>query len=152
MIETEKFDLLGLTYHQHETGQFEHYKEWFEYVLARNPKAQLLIHLPASADAVRRDLDRLNKTGDAIRTRFHATVVVPMREAYPGKKIHFWYSGRVNTEMRRRFEAGELPKVPPHLPVLVLASHRDMGHHRTVTEDKARYFLDDIHRSVCGHH
>jgi len=112
LIETERFDLLGLTYHQQETGQFEHYKEWFEYVLARNPKAQLLIHLPASADAVRRDLDRLNKTGDAIRARFHATVVVPMRKAFPGKKIHFWYSGRVDTEMRRRFEAGELPKVP----------------------------------------
>ena len=112
LIETEKFDLLGLTYHQQETGQFEHYKEWFDYVLARNPKAQLLIHLPASADAVRRDLDRLNKTGDAIRTRFYATVVVPMRKAFPGKKIHFWYSGRVDTEMRRRFEAGELPKVP----------------------------------------
>lgn len=111
LIETEKFDLLGLTYHQQETGQFEHYKEWFDYVLARNPKAQLLIHLPASADAVRRDLDRLNKTGDAIRTRFYATVVVPMREAFPGKKIHFWYSGRVDTGMRRRFEAGELPKV-----------------------------------------
>ena len=112
LIETGKFDLLGLTYHQEETGQFEHYKKWFEYVLARNPKAQLLIHLPASADAVRRDLDRLNKTGDAIRARFHATVVLPMRKAFPGKKIHFWYSGRVDTEMRRRFEAGELPKVP----------------------------------------
>jgi hypothetical protein len=112
LIETEKFDLLGLTYHQHETGQFRHYKEWFEYALARNPEAQLLIHLPASADAVRRDLDRLNKTGDAVRDRFYATVVVPMRKAYPGKKIHFWYSGRVDTEMRRRFEAGELPKVP----------------------------------------
>jgi hypothetical protein len=111
LIETEKFDLLGLTYHQQETGQFEHYKEWFEYVLARNPNAQLLIHLPASADAVRRDLDKLNETGDAIRAKFYATVVVPMRKAFPGKKIHFWYSGRVDSEMRRRFEAGELPKV-----------------------------------------
>lgn len=110
-LDTGEFDLLGLTYFQSEKSQLKHYKEWFDYALARNPKAQLLIHLPASANAVRRDLDRLNKTGDAIRTKFYATVVVPMREAYPGKKIHFWYSGRVDSEMRRRFEAGELPKV-----------------------------------------
>ncbi len=110
-LDTGEFDLLGLTYHQSEKGQLKHYKEWFDYALARNPKAQLLIHLPASADAARRDLDKLNEAGDAIRAKFHATVVVPMRKAYPGKKIHFWYSGRVDSEMRRRFEAGELPKV-----------------------------------------
>ena len=76
-----------------------------------NPKAQLLIHLPSSLDPARRDLAILNKTGDAIRAKFYATVVVPLRKAYPGKKIHFWYSGRVTSELRRRFEAGELPHV-----------------------------------------
>ncbi len=110
-FDTGEIDLLGLTYHQSETGQLEHYKEWFDYVLARNPKAQLLIHLPSSIDPARRDLSRLNKTGDAIRAKFYATVVVPLRKAYPGKKIHFWYSGRVTSELRRRFEAGELPQV-----------------------------------------
>lgn len=34
----------------------------------------------------------------------------------------------------------EMEKIPPHLPVLVLGNHRDMGHHRTVMEDKAKYF------------
>ncbi|KAF6774783.1 hypothetical protein AHF37_05914 [Paragonimus kellicotti] len=37
----------------------------------------------------------------------------------------------------------ELPLVPPELPVLVLANHRDMGDHRTVTEDQVRQFLED---------
>jgi len=111
LIDMGDIDVVGLTYFQTEKAQLKDYKRWFDYALERNPKAQLLIHLPASADAARRDLDKLNATGDAIRARFHATVVVPMREAYPGKKIHFWYSGRVDSEMRRRFEAGELPKV-----------------------------------------
>ena len=110
-FDTGEIDLLGLTYHQSDTGKIEYYKEWFDYVLARNPNAQLLIHLPSSFDPVRRDLAILNKTGDAIRAKFYATVVVPMRKAYPGKKIHFWYSGRVTSELRRRFEAGELPQV-----------------------------------------
>ena len=110
-FDTGEIDLLGLTYHQSETGRLEHYKEWFDYVLARNPKAQLLIHLPSSIDPVRRDHARLNKTGDAILAKFYATVVVPLRKAYPDKKIHFWYSGRVASELRRRFDAGELPQV-----------------------------------------
>ena len=110
-FDTEEIDLLGLTYHQSETGKIEYYKEWFDYVLARNPNAQLLIHLPSSFDPVRRDLAILNKAGDAIRAKFYATVVLPLRKAYPGKKIHFWYSGRVASELRRRFEAGELPHV-----------------------------------------
>jgi hypothetical protein len=110
-FDTEEIDLLGLTYHQSETGKIEYYKEWFDYVLARNPNAQLLIHLPSSFDPVRRDLAILNKAGDAIRAKFYATVVLPLRKAYPGKKIHFWYSGRVASELRRRFESGELPHV-----------------------------------------
>jgi len=41
----------------------------------------------------------------------------------------------------------ELPKVPEHIPVLVLANHRDMGHHRTVTEDMVRYYIENLDRS-----
>ena len=40
----------------------------------------------------------------------------------------------------------ELQRVPANIPVLVLANHRDMGHHRVVTEDKVRYFIDDNQR------
>ena len=42
----------------------------------------------------------------------------------------------------------ELPKVPSHIPVLVLANHRDMGHHRTVNEDSIKYFIENLDRSV----
>jgi hypothetical protein len=46
----------------------------------------------------------------------------------------------------------EIEKVPSHIPVLVLGNHRDMGHHRTVTEDKARYFCNHFDRWVCKWH
>lgn len=40
----------------------------------------------------------------------------------------------------------EIEKVPEQLPVLVLGNHRDMGHHRTVTEEKARYLVEQCQR------
>lgn len=42
----------------------------------------------------------------------------------------------------------EMEKVPAHIPVLVLGNHRDMGHHRTVTEDKARYYCQHYDRLI----
>lgn len=40
----------------------------------------------------------------------------------------------------------ELPRIPAHIPVLVIANHRDMGHHRAVSEDRIRYFIDEFNR------
>lgn len=44
----------------------------------------------------------------------------------------------------------ELPKIPQHIPVLVLGNHRDMHHHRNVLEDKCRYFIENLHRGSLG--
>ncbi|GAB6031528.1 Rab-like protein 6 [Chamberlinius hualienensis] len=40
----------------------------------------------------------------------------------------------------------ELPKIPSNIPVLVLSNHRDMGHHRCVTEDDVKYFIENLDR------
>lgn len=44
----------------------------------------------------------------------------------------------------------ELPKVPPAIPVLVLANHRDMGHHRTVTQEQVRGLVETAQQSREG--
>ncbi|CAH1785865.1 unnamed protein product [Owenia fusiformis] len=38
----------------------------------------------------------------------------------------------------------EFAKIPNQIPVLLLANHRDMGHHRTVSEDKVKYFIEEM--------
>lgn len=40
----------------------------------------------------------------------------------------------------------ELPKVPPHIPVLVLANHRDMEEHRLVQTEEAVAFIENLER------
>ncbi|CAD5123231.1 DgyrCDS11592 [Dimorphilus gyrociliatus] len=41
----------------------------------------------------------------------------------------------------------EIVKIPDRIPILVLANHRDMGHHRTVSQDSIKTFLEDFERS-----
>ncbi|XP_018493692.1 rab-like protein 6 [Galendromus occidentalis] len=41
----------------------------------------------------------------------------------------------------------ELRKVPEHIPVLVLANHLDMKHHRAVSEDQVKFFIESLGRS-----
>ncbi|KAJ3640516.1 hypothetical protein Zmor_003809 [Zophobas morio] len=38
----------------------------------------------------------------------------------------------------------ELPKVPAHIPVIILANHCDMAHHRTVTTDHVTFYIESI--------
>ncbi|XP_070176938.1 rab-like protein 6 isoform X2 [Littorina saxatilis] len=40
----------------------------------------------------------------------------------------------------------EIEKVPSQIPILVLGNHRDMGHHRTVTEERANSLADSLTR------
>lgn len=40
----------------------------------------------------------------------------------------------------------ELPKVPHHIPVIILANHCDMSHHRTVTPEHINYFIESVSR------
>jgi hypothetical protein len=38
----------------------------------------------------------------------------------------------------------EIPRVPEHLPILVLANFIDKAHHRAITRDQAIGYLDNI--------
>lgn len=38
----------------------------------------------------------------------------------------------------------ELPKIPSHIPVIVLGNHCDMSHHRTLTADHVTYFIESL--------
>lgn len=42
----------------------------------------------------------------------------------------------------------ELPKIPPHIPIMILANHCDMAHHRTVTPHHLSFYVENLERYV----
>ncbi|KAK6641175.1 hypothetical protein RUM44_012884 [Polyplax serrata] len=40
----------------------------------------------------------------------------------------------------------ELPKIPPHIPIMILANHCDMAHHRTVTPHHLSFYVENLER------
>ena len=52
----------------------------------------------------------------------------------------------ITKEWTFKYIERELPKIPSHIPVLIIGNHRDMHHHRTVEEYKCRSFIDSLNR------
>ena len=44
----------------------------------------------------------------------------------------------------------EIPKVPSHIPILIMANFIDMGHHRVVTRDQAVGYIEHYERGDAG--
>lgn len=40
----------------------------------------------------------------------------------------------------------ELPKIPEHIPIIILANHCDMAHHRTVTPHHLTFYVENLQR------
>jgi len=48
-----------------------------------------------------------------------------------------------------KYVQSELLKVPKHIPVLVIANHKDQGHHRTVSPEQVKSFIEGLKRDPC---
>lgn len=48
-----------------------------------------------------------------------------------------------------KYIQAELPKIPKHIPVLIIANHRDQGHHRTISSEQVKAFIEGLDRSPC---
>lgn len=48
-----------------------------------------------------------------------------------------------------KYIQNELPKIPKQIPVLMIANHRDQGHHRTVSPEQIKAFIEGLDRSTC---
>lgn len=56
----------------------------------------------------------------------------------------------MNKSWTFKYIQNELPNVPNHVPVLIIANHRDQGHHRTVSSEQVRAFVEGLDRGPGG--
>lgn len=49
-----------------------------------------------------------------------------------------------------KYIQNELPNVPNHIPILIVANHRDQGHHRTVSSEQVRAFIEGLERGPAS--
>lgn len=62
------------------------------------------------------------------------------------KKTHKHFTDANLHYFFRTFEyiQREMPKIPRHIPVIILANHCDMSHHRTVTTEHILYYIESL--------
>lgn len=48
-----------------------------------------------------------------------------------------------------KYIQNELPKIPKQISILIIANHRDQGHHRTVSPEQVKAFIEGLDRSPC---
>jgi hypothetical protein len=86
------------------------YAQWIELAISYNPNTTFFIGLPwlpGGPEAENEQYDTLIETG-ALRTM---EVVPELRDAYPNNQIHFVNYGKIVSEMKIEFDAGNLPDI-----------------------------------------
>lgn len=83
-------------------------------------------------DSARQSLAELSENLDVYRGCNAVLLVMDMTKSWTFKYIQ-----------------NELPKIPKHIPVLVIGNHRDQGHHRTVSSEQVKAFIEAQPREPC---
>lgn len=91
------------------------------------------IHQSPIPESAKQSLALLSEHLDVYKGADAVLLVMDMTKSWTFKYIH-----------------NEVPKVPKHIPILIVANHKDQGHHRTVSPEQVKAFIDGIDRnSAC---
>jgi hypothetical protein len=110
ILESGKIELLGMTFFSAENSSFKDYKRWIDLALKHNPKTSFFIGLPWAKSGDKRKLaEYTDKNKKADKILFET--VEQLRKKYPDKKFYYLNYGMAYVELKRLFEAGELPEI-----------------------------------------
>jgi len=135
ILETGEIELLGMTYYDPTNSSLEDYKRWIDDALEHNPNTAFFIGLPWGLNGARRDLEEYEKVGQITNESLYRTVL-ELRRLYPDNTILYAYYGMASVELKRLYEAGDLPDVENAVGPSGL--YRDgMGHASNILKDLA---------------
>lgn len=151
-LATGDIDLLGLTSYSMENSSFIDYQRWVDSALEHNPDTAFFIGFPWWQFGGTKQLAEYvaeMKQGDA---DLYA-VVQQLRKAYPKTTFHYASYGMASAELKRLFEAGQLPDIEA-LTSKQNGLYRDkLGHANPILLDLAALIwlsaLYDIDPATC---
>ncbi len=110
ILDTQKIDLLVMTYYAPENSSLEHYSRWIDYAIARNPDTTFMLALPWGRHLFRADQKQI-EAGKKKSLELNNTLVKELREKYPKNNILYCPYGLGTYELIDRFHEGQLPGV-----------------------------------------
>jgi hypothetical protein len=103
-------DIFGMTAASNIDDAYSKYAQWIDLAISYNPNTTFFIGLPwlpGGPQAEIEHYDSLIETG-TLRTM---EIIPKLREAYPNNQIYFVNYGKIVSEMKREFDAGNLPDI-----------------------------------------
>jgi hypothetical protein len=133
ILASGKIELLGMTYYDSTNSSFEDYQRWIDYALKYNSKTRFFIGLCWGKNGAKRTLAEYAGSNLKASKALYQTVVA-LRKKYPNNTIIYINYGTASVELKRQFEAGNLPDVKSM--VSRSGVYRDsMGHAAGILQD-----------------
>lgn len=109
-LDSGKADLLVMTYYSPEDSAVEHYAQWFDYALSRNPDMTFMVTVPWGR-APHRAAEAVRAGAEKRMSVLFESLIRPLRKKYPDNKVLFCPYGLGMDELIERFHDGKLPGV-----------------------------------------
>lgn len=109
-LATGEVELLGMTAFGRLNSNYEDYQRWIEMALKHNPKTRFFIGHCWTFGGPKMDSERYNAAIERSGASLFETVE-KLRKAVPNNHIDYLNYGKIASELKSRFEAGQLPDI-----------------------------------------
>ena len=110
ILDTQKIDLLVMTYFSPENSSLEHYSRWIDYAIDRNPDTTFMLALPWGRHLFKATEKQI-EAGKKKSLDLNDSLVTELREKYPKNNILYCPYGLGTYELVERFHEGKLPGI-----------------------------------------
>ncbi|MEM1112606.1 MAG: hypothetical protein AAGI11_11920 [Pseudomonadota bacterium] len=128
ILDRGNIELFAMTYHPDYPG-LTGYRNWIDYAMAQNPETRIVIALPWLTNPATVTTDEYAFRSEQIMRETYEAGIDRLRQLYPETEIFGIPYGLGAVELRRLFDAGELPDVKVLTSKTEPAIYRDgLGH------------------------
>ena len=106
-LDSGKIELLVMTCYSENDSAVEHYSQWFDYALEKNPNISFIIAMPWAGYLYKASAEELEEK-EKNCGKFYENRIQPLRKKYPKNKVLFCPYGLGVYELVKRFHKDQL--------------------------------------------